>query len=233
MHGIWGGRFDVQAHLHEWTRVTERPQWRHYLHTPEDTTKVTIRSFYERYEKNILRTDDIDILSSDLYAHVIGSLLRKDDEKLLERFSTVTSETDRKAKAIGLLKAFNFLAVARKFGFCPSDYRRCMEYGDFFDSNFIMLYTYHYLVHADKYDQMRACGVNFKRYFTEPLIEITEHKLTSANQMLESLLSLEYVHPEIVQFYKDYAEKSEMSLEKLDGWLNNAVGRTYNFIEPR
>lgn len=109
MHGIWGDRFDVKAQLHEWTRVTERPHWRHYLHTADDTTKMTIPSSYERYGKNIFQTEDIEILSSDLYIHLVGSLLRKSDDKLLERFTSISSEKDQEAKAIALLKAYYFL----------------------------------------------------------------------------------------------------------------------------
>lgn len=106
-----------------------------------------------------------------------------------------------------------------------------MMYGDFYNHTFIMLYTYHYLIHAEKDDQLKACGSNYKKLFSENLIEETKQKLDDANDMLEKFMSLEYVHPEIVSFYKVYAKISDMSLEKLQSWLHNAIGDSYNFTQ--
>lgn len=230
MHGFYGDKFVIEAHFIKWSNITKFDKWYFYKEsgTPEE---AKYESGYETYQGKILGSNDIDDLSSDLYLHVIGSLLRKSDDKLLEKFTVISSKRDQQAKAIALLKAYYFLAVARSATYSRSSYWGTMMHGDFYNHNFLMLYTYHYLIHAEENDEMRACGSNYKKLFIEPLIEETKQKLNDANDMLEKLMSLDYVHFEILRFYYSYAKKSKMSVENLQSRLQNEIGASYKFTE--
>lgn len=230
MHGFYADRFVQEAYLMNWSHITKFEKWRFYKETgtPEESK---YESGYETYQGKILESNNIHDLSSDLYIHIVGSLLRKSDDKLLERFTAISSAKDQKVKAIALLKAYNFLAVARSGTYSRSSYWAAMMYGDFYNHSFLMLYTYHYLIHAEGNDEIKACGSNYKKLFTEPLIEETKQKLEDANNMLEKIMSLEYVHPEILGFYKSYAKNSKMSLVNLRSRLQNEIGDSYHFTK--